>query len=48
MILLQVGDGEKLAMGYIYDGMDRAKEAIRSIYVGIEDKYRPIWEITNR
>ncbi|XP_059070031.1 uncharacterized protein LOC131859855 [Cryptomeria japonica] len=35
-------------MGYIYEGMDRAKEAIRSIFAGVEDKYRPIWDIIDR
>ena len=35
-------------MGYIYEGMDRAKEAIRSVYGGVEEKYRPIWDIIDR
>ncbi|XP_057838277.2 uncharacterized protein LOC131048360 [Cryptomeria japonica] len=48
VVLLRVVDGEKPAMGYIYEGMDRAKEAIRSIYAGVEDKYRPIWDIIDR
>ncbi|XP_059077840.1 uncharacterized protein LOC131065844 [Cryptomeria japonica] len=48
VVLLQVVDGEKPSMGYIYEGMDRAKEAIRSIYAGDEDKYGPIWEIIDR
>eukprot|EP00253_Pinus_taeda_P026300 PITA_26300 len=38
-------DGEKLAMGYIYEGMDRAKEAIKTFYKGNESKYLPIWQI---
>ena len=38
-------DGEKPAMGYIYEGMDRAKEAIKTFYKGDSSKYLPIWEI---
>ena len=34
-------------MGYIYEGMDRAKEAIRAKYVGVE-KYGPMWDIIDR
>ena len=30
--VLQLVDGEKPAMGYLYEAMDRAKEAIRSYY----------------
>ncbi|XP_059075804.1 uncharacterized protein LOC131043866 [Cryptomeria japonica] len=48
VVLLRVVDGEKPTVGYIYEGMDRAKEAIRSIYAGVEDKYRPIWDIIDR
>ena len=35
-------------MGYIYEGMDRAKEVIRAKYVGVENKYGPIWDIIDR
>ena len=35
-------------MGYIYEGMDRAKEAIRVTHVGVEGKYGPIWDIIDR
>ncbi|XP_059067045.1 uncharacterized protein LOC131062763 [Cryptomeria japonica] len=35
-------------MGYIYEGMDRAKEGIKSAYEGDESKYRPIWDIIDR
>ncbi|XP_057838522.2 uncharacterized protein LOC131048545 [Cryptomeria japonica] len=48
VVLLRVADGEKPAMGYIYEGMDRAKEGIRSAYEGDESKYRPIWDIIDR
>ena len=33
--VLRLVDGEKLAMGYLYEAMDRAKEAIHRYY---EDK----------
>ncbi|XP_059078230.1 uncharacterized protein LOC131876770 [Cryptomeria japonica] len=35
-------------MGYIYEGMDRAKEGIKSIYAGDESKYGPIWQIIDK
>ena len=35
-------------MGYIYEGMDRTKEAIRAQYAGVREKYAPIWEIIDR
>ncbi|XP_057873085.2 uncharacterized protein LOC131079198 [Cryptomeria japonica] len=35
-------------MGYIYEGMDRVKEAIRAIYFGNHVQYRPIWEVIDR
>ena len=43
--VLRIMDGEKPAMGYIYEGMDRAKEAIKTFYKGDSSKYLPIWEI---
>jgi hypothetical protein len=39
--VLRIMDGEKPPMGYIYEGMDRAKEAIRTLYKGNEAKYVP-------
>lgn len=48
VVLLQVADGEKPTMGYIYEGMDRAKEGIKFVYGGDESKYGPIWEIIDR
>jgi hypothetical protein len=39
---------EKLAMGYIYEGMDRTKEAIRAKYAGVEEKYGAIWDIIDK
>jgi hypothetical protein len=30
--VLRIMDGDKLPMGYIYEGMDKAKEAIKTFY----------------
>ena len=38
-------DGEKMAMGYIYEAMDQAKEQIRAVYRDRLAKYGWIWEI---
>eukprot|EP00253_Pinus_taeda_P021043 PITA_21043 len=38
-------DGEKLAMGYIYEAMDQAKEQIRAAYKDRLAQYHRIWEI---
>ncbi|XP_022156081.1 uncharacterized protein LOC111023053 [Momordica charantia] len=46
--VLRLVDGDKPAMGYIYEAMDRAKEAIKSGFNGNEAKYRPIWEIVDK
>jgi hypothetical protein len=46
--LLRTADGEKPSIGYIYEGMDRAKEAIRAQYAGVPEKYGPIWDIIDR
>ena len=43
--VLQLVDGERLAMGYIYEAMDQAKEQIRAAYKDRVAKYGPIWEI---
>jgi hypothetical protein len=43
--VLWLVDGEKLAMGYIYEAMDQAKEQINTIYKDRVAKYGPIWEI---
>ncbi|XP_059657458.1 uncharacterized protein LOC132303997 isoform X1 [Cornus florida] len=46
--ILRIIDGDMPAMGYIYEGMERAKIAIKSYYKGIEEKYVPIWDIIDR
>eukprot|EP00253_Pinus_taeda_P002766 PITA_02766 len=38
-------DGEKLAIGYIYEAMDQAKEQIQATYKDMLAKYSRIWEI---
>ena len=43
--VLRIMDGEKPAMGYIYEGMDKGKEAIKTFYKGDSSKYLPISEI---
>ena len=47
--VLQLVDGEKrLAMGYIYEAMDWAKEAIEKSFNGREERYKEIFEIIDR
>ena len=38
-------DGDKHAMGFIYEAMDQAKEAIKARYRDKRQKYFPIWKI---
>jgi len=39
-------DGDRPAMGYIYEAMDLAKEAIKRRYIRDEEaKYMPLWDI---
>ncbi|XP_077235770.1 uncharacterized protein LOC143877539 [Tasmannia lanceolata] len=46
--VLRIVDGDMPAMGYIYEGINWAKVAIKVFYKGIEEKYMPIWEIIDR
>jgi len=48
IVLLRIVDGEKPSMGYIYEGMDRVKEAIRTFFAGNQDRYGPIWDVIDR
>ena len=41
----RIVNGDKALMGYLYEAMDRAKEAIQHLYRSNETKYRPIWNI---
>eukprot|EP00253_Pinus_taeda_P014370 PITA_14370 len=43
--VLRLVDGEKLAMGFIYEAMDQAKEQIKAVYKDRVAKYGPIWAI---
>lgn len=44
--VLRLADSEKKpAMGYIYEAMDKAKEAIRASLRDDKSKYQKIWEI---
>ena len=38
-------DGDKPAMGFIYEAMDQSKEAIKKAYGDKRQKYFPIWNI---
>ncbi|XP_058006808.1 uncharacterized protein LOC110648320 [Hevea brasiliensis] len=47
--VLRLVDGEKmLAMGYIYEAIDRAKEAIAKSFDENEEKYKAIFEIIDK
>ena len=46
--VLRLVDGEKLAMGYIYEAMDQTNEQIKATYKDRVAKYGPIWEIIDR
>ncbi|KAJ8764221.1 hypothetical protein K2173_005401 [Erythroxylum novogranatense] len=46
--VLRIVDGHMPAMGYIYEGIERAKAAIKTYYEGAEEKYTPIWDIIDR
>ncbi|RDX65806.1 hypothetical protein CR513_55501, partial [Mucuna pruriens] len=47
--VLRLVDNEKRpAMGYIYEVMDRVKEAIQKVFNGNEDKYKDIFAIIDR
>eukprot|EP00253_Pinus_taeda_P004336 PITA_04336 len=43
--LLRLVDGERLAMGFIYEAMDQAKEQIKRACKDKVAKYGPIWAI---
>lgn len=46
--ILRIVDGDMPAMGYMYEGIERAKLAIQAYYKGVEEKYVPIWDIIDR
>ena len=43
--VLRMVDGDKPAMGFIYEAIDQAKEAIKETYEGKRQKYMPLWRI---
>lgn len=46
--VLRLVDGEKLAMGYLYEALDRAKESIRTYYDDKGDEgfqKQLLWEV---
>jgi hypothetical protein len=43
--VLRIIDGDKPPIGYVYEGLDIAKEAIKVFYKGDESKSLPIWYI---
>lgn len=46
--ILRIVDGDMPAMGYLYEGMERAKISIKAYYKSIEEKYVPVWDIIDR
>ncbi|URE36536.1 transposon protein [Musa troglodytarum] len=46
--LLRLVDGDMPAMGYIYEGIENAKLAIKAFYKGCDEKYMPVLEIIER
>jgi len=46
--MLWMVDGDKPCMGFVYEGMDRCKEAIASAFDNMEADYQEIWEVIDR
>ncbi|XP_059073706.1 uncharacterized protein LOC131874380 [Cryptomeria japonica] len=46
--VLQIVDGDKNPIGYLYEATDKAKEAIQQLYGSDRTKYEPIWRIIDR
>jgi hypothetical protein len=46
--MLQIVDGDKPCMGFVYEGMDCCKEAIASAFDNMEVDYQEIWEVIDR
>ncbi|KAI5419265.1 hypothetical protein KIW84_043438 [Lathyrus oleraceus] len=44
-VLRMVDSDEKVAMGYIYEAMDQAKEEIQTSYNNNRKSYQPLWKI---
>jgi hypothetical protein len=41
-------DGDKPCTGFIYESMDRCKEAIASAFDNVEANYQEIWEVIDQ
>ncbi|XP_042947297.1 uncharacterized protein LOC122280460 isoform X2 [Carya illinoinensis] len=46
--ILRIVEGDMPAMGYIHEGLERVKVAIKTYYKGCEENYMPIWDIIDR
>ncbi|XP_031490026.1 uncharacterized protein LOC116257430 [Nymphaea colorata] len=46
--VLKMVDGEGATMGYLYEALDRAKEAIKSACNNMREKYMPYWSIIDK
>ncbi|KAL0395354.1 UNVERIFIED_CONTAM: hypothetical protein Slati_4501600 [Sesamum latifolium] len=46
--VLRIVQGDMPAMGYLYEGMEKAKISIKAYYNGIAERYLPIWDIIDR
>ncbi|KAL0288769.1 UNVERIFIED_CONTAM: hypothetical protein Scaly_2720300, partial [Sesamum calycinum] len=46
--VLRIVQGDMPAMGYLYEGMEKAKISIKAYYNGIVERYLPIWDIIDR
>jgi len=43
--MFRMVDGDKFCMGFVYEGMDRCKEVIVSVFDNMEVDYKEIWEV---
>jgi len=41
-------DGDKPCMGFVYESIDRCKEAIASAFNNVEADYQEIWEVIDQ
>jgi hypothetical protein len=41
-------EGDEPCMGFVYEGMDRCKEAIANAIDNVEIDYKEIWEVVDR
>lgn len=48
MTVLRLVDGDKPPMGYVFEAMERAKQAIAKHYNIDKAKYQPLWDLIDR